>query len=159
MKRTLVISSMIFLLVGCKNSEESLQDQLVGEWSNLSMKITTNSKNNTDSNEVFEVDRAKWEETLKIKPIRTLFRADSTYNSPHFNLKDSLVFNPSGKWWVEGDKVYFLQLFPSTDASYFTLSINKDTATFEGPVDWDEDGKKDDIYFGRQIKVDQQVKK
>ena len=157
MKRIL-IASCIISLFACNNSKPESEDkllagQLAGEWNNLSMKITTNSKNNTDSNDIFEVSRPEWESMLKIKPIRTFFRADSTYNSAHYNLKDSLVYNPSGKWWVENKKVYLLQTFPSTDTSFFTLEINKDTATFMGDVDWDEDGKKDDIYFGRQIKV------
>jgi hypothetical protein len=150
---------LIILVVACKNTTDkkspiaSTREQLIGEWNNLSIKIKINSKNNTDSNEVFEVDRPQWEETLKIKPIRTFFYADSTYNSAYYNLKDSLVNNPSGKWWIADGKLIMLRVFPSPDTTAFSLSINKDTASFEALIDWDMDKKKDDNYFGRQIKV------
>lgn len=150
---------LIILFVACKNVTdkkspiESTRKQLIGEWNNLSIKVDINSKNNTDSNEIFAVDRPQWEETLKIKPIRTFFNPDSTYNSAHYNLKDSLVYNPSGKWWVEGEKLVMLQTFPSPDTTVLAVTITKDTASFEALVDWDMDKKKDDKYFGRQVKV------
>ena len=150
---------LLMCLAGCDNSEKNDRaktpdrEELTGEWNNLSMRITINSKNNSDSNEVFEVDRPEWEQTLKIKPIRTFFRADSSWNSAHYNLKDSLVYNPSGKWWFENDKLIMMQNFPSPDTTGYDLNIKSDTATFEGNVDWDRDGKKDDVYFGRQRRV------
>ena len=159
MMRVLFFFLLLLWITGCdnrkKNEQANTQDgeKLIGEWNNLSMEITINSKNNGDSNEVFEVDRPQWEQTLKIKPIRTFFRADSTWNSAHFNLKDSLVYNPSGKWWFENHKLIMMQYFPSPDTTSYDLNIKSDTATFEGNVDWDRDGKKDDVYFGRQIKV------
>jgi hypothetical protein len=68
-------------------------------------------------------------------------------------LKDSLVYNPSGKWWFENDKLIMMQYFPSLDTTAYDLDIKNDTATFEANVDWDRDGKKDDVYFGKQIRV------
>lgn len=104
---------------------------------------------------MFEVDRPQWEEKLKIKPIRSFFRADSTWNSAHYNLKDSLVYDPSGKWLIAQGKLTMLQLLPSVDTTIYNYNVRSDTATFEALVDWDMDGKKDDKYFGRQIKVKQ----
>jgi len=155
--------AMIYLttafLIACNDSVKTEEtplpekQQLTGEWNNLSIKVDINTKNNSDSNEVLEVDRPQWEEKLKIKPIRTFFRADSTWNSAHYNLKDSLVYNPSGKWWLENDKLVMLQDFPSNDTTWYSIIIQKDTASFESMLDWDMDGKKDDLYFGKQIKV------
>jgi hypothetical protein len=31
--------------------------------------------------------------------------------------------------------------------------LNADTATFETMLDWDTDGKRDDHYLGRQVRV------
>lgn len=137
-----------------KKETDSFAKQLTGEWNNLSMKIDIQSKNNSDSNEVFEVNRPEWEERLKIKPIRTFFREDSSWNSAHYNLKDSLVYDPSGKWWIEEDKLVMLQQLPSPDTTKYSFHITKDTASFECMLDWDMDGKKDDHYFGKQIKVE-----
>ena len=150
---------LFLYLAGCGNHEKNdptktpVREKLIGEWNNLSIKISMNSKNNSDSNELLEVDRPVWEQTLKIKPIRTFFRADSSWNAAHYNLKDSLVYNPSGKWWFENDKLIMMQYFPSLDTTAYDLDIKNDTATFEANVDWDRDGKKDDVYFGKQIRV------
>jgi Fe-S cluster assembly iron-binding protein IscA len=156
--------SFFFLLLtfclSCNNNTKvqvdekaaSMTKQLTGEWNNLSIRIDMQSKGNSDSNEVFAIERAEWEEKLKIKPIRTFFRADSTWNSAHYNLKDSLVYNPSGKWWVEADKLTMLQDTPSPDTTIYTVILKGDTASFQCLLDWDNDGKKDDKYFGKQIK-------
>ena len=93
------------------------------------------------------------EEKLKIKPIRTFFRTDSTWSSDYYNLQDSLVRSTSGKWWIENDKITWLQLKPDVDTLILTVQVANDTASFETMLDWDSDGKKDDKYFGRQIKV------
>lgn len=138
-------------------NEGSASQQLVGEWNNLSIKIDVHSKgNNADSSEMIEVNRPEWEARLKIKPIRTFFREDSTWNSAHYNLKDSLVYDPSGKWWIENNKLVMLQQSPSMDTTIYAITVKKDTATFEALVDWDMDGQKDDHYFGEQIKAKRQ---
>ena len=158
MDKILTCLTAIFI-IACQDSGNSKKEntfeatELTGEWNNLSIKIDIRSKNNSDTNEVFEVNRPEWEEKLKIKPIRTFFRSDSTWNSAHYNLEDSLVYNPSGKWWINEDKLVILQDFPSPDTTSYSLLLKKDTASFETLLDWDMDGKKDDNYFGRQVKV------
>lgn len=46
-----------------------------------------------------------------------------------------------------------LQVKPSPDTTVYTVITKNDTASFECILDWDMDGKKDDKYFGKQIKV------
>jgi hypothetical protein len=152
MRVKLVLVLFLFLMNGCRDTGKIVDNDLVGEWNNIYMKVDTRTKNNTDSSEVLEVDKDNWEEKLKIKPIRTYFRFDSTWNSAHYNLRDSLVYNPSGKWWIEGDSLIMQQLFPSPEMTSYKLTMNADTAVFECMYDWDMDGKKDDHYFGRQVK-------
>jgi hypothetical protein len=146
------------IVVSCNDQENKKADfvkpeQMIGEWNNLSIRVDIETKKNTDSSEVLNVEQAEWEQRLKIKPIRTYFRADSTWNSAHYNLNDSLVYNPSGKWWIENDSLIMVQTFPSVDTSSYLLKLNKDTASFTSRLDWDMDGKKDDLYVGRQLKV------
>lgn len=144
--------------VACQDSGRIVKEnviepnELIGEWNNLSIRINIQSKNNLDSSEVFEVNRPGWEDRLRIKPIRTFFRTDSTWNSAHYNLNDSLVYNPSGKWWLHAEKLVMLQDFPSRDTTTYSLSLKNDTASFETMLDWDMDGKKDDLYFGKQVR-------
>lgn len=156
MRSRVWIIAVILFLFSCNNASDkkyNSSEQLIGEWNNLSMRVETNSKNNSDSNEVFDVPQGQWKQMLKIKPIRTFFRADSTYKSDYYNLKDSLVRTTSGRWWVEGDKLVWLEKMPSVDSSVYTVKVANDTASFETMLDWDGDGKKDDKYFGKQIKV------
>lgn len=140
------------IIISCKNGNIK-REQMFGEWNNLSIRVDIETKLNTDSNEVLTVEQSEWEQKLKIKPIRTYFRADSTYNSAHFDLKGSLVYNPSGKWWIVRDSLIMAQAFPSVDTSSYLIKLNKDTASFTCRLDWDMDGKKDDLYVGRQFKV------
>lgn len=153
---------VLLLLIACNETANTKKEtnfsaqQLIGEWNNFSLKVDILSKDNSDSNEVFEVNRPEWEEKLKIKPIRTFFREDSSWNSAHYNLKDSLVYDPSGKWWIEEDKLVMVQQFPSPDTTIYSLHLRNDTASFEGILDWDMDGKKDDNYSGKQIKISKQ---
>src|SRR5688572_12368993 len=129
MKQILFIAT-IALIVSCNNSEEQDREtktvdatKLIGEWNNLSMRVEINSKNNMDSSEVLTVERHEWESRLKIKPIRTFFRVDSTWNSAHYNLEDSLVYNPSGKWWLSGDSLVMAQSFPSPDTTLYLVKL------------------------------------
>lgn len=152
------IGLTIILLAAFHHSDSPTKENsivakdLIGEWNNLSIRINIQSKNNSDTSEVFDVNRSEWEDRLRIKPIRTFFRTDSTWNSAHYNLNDSLVYNPSGKWWLHAEKLVMLQDFPSRDTTTYSLSLKNDTASFETMLDWDMDGKKDDLYFGKQVR-------
>jgi hypothetical protein len=153
-----MLSVALFMFVACTSSpEEPSQDELekeiLGEWNNIYLRVEINSKNGTDSSEVLEVDHSQWEEKLKIRPIRSFFRSDSSWHSAHYNLNDTLIYDPSGRWWLDGDKLTLQQSSPSPDTTVYTLKISNDTATFEAMLDWDMDGRKDDKYIGRQIKI------
>ena len=160
--KALLLIGVALIGVSCNHHDEKKktgQDNaanLIGEWNNISMRVEINSKNNSDSNEILNVDREEWESKLKIKPIRTFFRADSTWNSAHYNLEDSLVYNPTGKWWLNGESLVMAQQFPSPDTTMYVFKLTGDTASFDTQLDWDMDGKKDDRYFGRQQKVNRQ---
>jgi hypothetical protein len=157
MNRRFIIVAALFIM-GCndntktKEQEQSKASELIGEWSNTYLRIDIASKRNGDVDEVLEVDRAHWEEKLKIKPIRTFFRADSTWNSAYYNLNDSLLNNSTGKWWIESDTLVFAQEFPNYDTTKYAFTIKGDTASFQAMLDWDGDGQKDDKYLGTQIK-------
>ena len=45
------------------------------------------------------------------------------------------------------------QMLPSLDTTVYALLIIKNTASFECLLDWDMDGKKDDKYYGTQVKI------
>lgn len=116
------------------------------------MKINLASFKNTAEDKVVEADSANWEARLHIKPIRTQFNGDGSYRSEYRNLQDSVVRVTSGTWALEGDSLIMAQAKPEVSRTKFQLRIEQDLATFTGLIDFDGDGKTDDLYFGRQRK-------
>ncbi len=129
--------------------------QLYGEWRNVSMIITT--AHNTPNSAVEEYKEENWEKDLKIKPIRTYYNADGTYISEYRDL-DNIVFNTtSGTWATKQDSVVLNQTKPEKrSAAYHVNFQSENTATFSALLDWTNNGKKDDLYVGKQQRVSDQ---
>ena len=127
-------------------------EQLYGEWRNVSMIITT--AHNTANSTVEEYKEENWEKDLKIKPIRTYYNADRTYISEYRDL-DNIVFNTtSGTWEIKQDSVVLNQIKPEKrSAAYHVKFQTENTATFSALLDWTNNGKKDDLYVGKQQRV------
>lgn len=146
------------LMFGCEGKKDETRNLLTGTWQNTYMKIEMNSYKGKDTLSTLEVDESNWEKKMGIKPIITFFKANGTYSSEHRNLQDSIVYNPAGKWEIVGDTLYMRDTFPEAGLNYkYKLSISKQgdkvTAEFWGIEDFDQDGKKDDAYYGRQKKI------
>ena len=131
------------------DKEKSLKSLLPGEWRNLSMKVNIKSFKNSLKDSITEVPEGQWEAILKIMPIRTFFKEDGTFSSEYRNLSDSIVFTSSGTWTAIGDTLSMTEA--GGTSKYFTRIVNG-KAEFTGYIDWDEDGKTDDLYFGIQKK-------
>lgn len=146
----------LFALTACGGSDEvqssSAAEDLIGEWRNVSLRIEMNGATGSpDSLKVFEVQESEWESRMNIRPIRTFFKAGGTYNSLHLNLRDSVVYNPAGRWELRGDSLVMTDTFPQRGLKYtYHLKINGNIAEFRGIEDSDGDGQKDDLYFGTQ---------
>jgi hypothetical protein len=151
MRRFIVLC---MLLAGCagRNKEEMLRNDLVGEWRNVFLDVTMNTFQNGDSTRVTTCDSSNWEQMLHIKPIRTFFSKDGTYHSDYYSLNDSLLFSASGTWRVSHDTLIMDQLKPRPNVYKLQVSVADGLARFDGLLDFDEDGQKDDHYVGRQRK-------
>ena len=152
-----LVLSVLFL-TACEGDEEAvenkeLEKKLIGEWRNVSLKLTMNTFSNKDSTKVFEVNEEDWERKMNIRPIKTIYFADGTYISEHRNLRDSIIYSPAGRWVILGDTVIMRDTFPELGLSYrYKININKDLVEFTGIEDCDRDGSADDQYFGVQRK-------
>jgi hypothetical protein len=147
---------IVLFLLSCSDQEHHKKvfpEQLTGQWRNVYLRIELNSYKNSDSNHVLEVTEKNWERQMGIRPVRTYYWSDGTYNSEHLNLDDSVFYNPAGHWKLVGDSLYMNDTFPSRDARYaYRVVLNGDIAEFTGMEDCDNDGKKDDLYYGTQRK-------
>jgi len=157
-----LLASIVLLFFSCKNaqhqgdSQESLtmdQSKLIGEWRNSYTKIIMHTFKSSDSTKVLELNEKDWENVMQVRPIRTFFKADGTYNSEHRNLNDSIIYNPAGKWNIAGDSLFMTDTFPQKGLSYkYKIAIDGNIAEFKGEEDFDQDGVKDDEYYGSQKK-------
>jgi len=129
--------------------------QLYGEWRNISMNITT--AYNTAQSTVEEYKEENWEKELKIKPIRTYYNADGTYMSEYRDLSNVVFNTTAGTWTIKQDSVLLHQTKPEKrSAAYHVKFQNKNIATFTSMLDWTNNGKKDDLYVGKQQRVSDQ---
>jgi hypothetical protein len=148
-------SLILFLfLFGCTSTERhhNLEKDLIGEWYNIYLRVTLNGGVRNDSEKVMECDSANWEIVLQMKPIHTFFRDDGSYRSEYHTLDDSIFQTTSGTWKFSNDTLVMDQLKPSPASYKLKTSIQKGVAEFEGFLDFDQDGKNDDHYFGIQRK-------
>ncbi len=148
-----------FFMMSCGSDSEKktvvhvFPEQLHGQWRNVYMKLEMRTYKNTDSTKIMEVTEDSWEKVMGIRPIRTYFWFDGKYNSEHYNLNDSLVYNPAGKWVLKNDSLIMSDTFPKAGLQYrYKLAINGNMAEFWGMEDLDGDGKADDLYYGTQRK-------
>lgn len=157
----LLFIGLIIVTAACQSTKESryegqndlLKKALTGEWRNTYLKVTMNSfKGRADSVYILEADSSNWEDVLKLKPIRTFFKADGTYHSDHYAVSNALLFSASGKWTFSGDTLVMTQTRPNAAVFRLKTTIKDNTATFSGMLDFDEDGQRDDLYFGKQQK-------
>ena len=144
--------------VSCMGKKEeikpSLSQQIIGEWQNTYLKVEMPTSNNTRSLEVLEVTPQNWEKKMKIQPIRTIFNKNRTYHSEHRNLKGTLIYNPAGIWSIKGDTITMMDTYPIQGKCFkYKIAINGDCVEFWGKEDFDADGVKDDMYYGKQKKL------
>ena len=140
---------LIYLFTACNNEEKSAE-LLTGKWSNLDLKVLINHASSEDSAYTFVVPQGKWEQILNIKPILTEFKSDGTYSSEYRSLQDSLIRETDGTWDMIADTLILIE---DGTASRYHFKIEGSEVVFKGWLDWDQDGEIDDLYSGRQIKV------
>lgn len=126
-----------------------LEKEIVGEWVNSSMRVWVNSYNNSDTSFIVDIDEDNWELKMSIKPIVTTIYDDGTYISEFRNSLDQVTYKPEGTWMVDGDSL----IMEDHQAVYrYQIFIDGDIAEFRSMIDWDHDGKADDVYSGVQRK-------
>lgn len=126
-----------------------LEENFIGEWANVSMKVWVRTYNNSDTSFIVDITEDNWELKMNVKPIITTIREDGTYSSEFRNSFDSLIYKPKGTWMIDGDS---LIMEDHQEVYRYQIFIDGDVAEFNSLVDWDKDGKADDEYFGVQRK-------
>lgn len=127
----------------------SLEQAIIGEWTNVSMRVWVKTYNNSDTSFIVDITEDNWDLKMNIKPIVTTIHEDGTYTSEFRTSFDSLIYQPKGTWLLDGDTL----IMEDHQATYkYQIFLDGDRAEFNSLVDWDNDGKTDDEYRGVQRK-------
>ena len=131
------------------NYMDELEKSIVGTWTNVSMRVAVHTFNNTDTSFMVDITEDNWNQKMNIQPITTVIKADGTYHTQYRNSFDSLIFNPTGQWFIDGDTL----VMKDRGTTYkYQVFVDGNRAEFRNMIDWDYDGKKDDFYYGVQRK-------
>ncbi|MHA8061721.1 hypothetical protein PQG22_10675 [Aquirufa beregesia] len=126
---------------------------IVGTWEIAHLKITMLSFKNTDSTQNMEVYGKDWETKMKAKNIQTTYSADGRYHSLHRNLQGKTTYDPAGTWRIIQDTLIIQDTIPKRITYKFKFKIKKNQIEYWGVEDFDLDGKVDDQYYSRQVKL------
>ena len=114
-----------------------LEQEIVGEWTNVSLKVWVKTYNNSDTSFIVDISEENWEMKMNVKPIVTTINADGTYESEFRNSFDSLIYKPNGTWLLDGDTL----IMEDHQATYkYQIFLDGDRAEFNTVLDWDNDG-------------------
>lgn len=145
-----ILSLLTTLAIWACSDAGKTGDQLLGSWMNTELKVKMNTFQNQDTTRWLIAREGEWEKVLKIKPIVTTYFPDGTFRSEYKDLNDDPIGLEEGKWQLMGDT---LKLSSSHYHYDYKLYMENDKIRFVALVDWDEDGKKDDLYDGWQVRV------
>ena len=145
----------VFLLFQCQpdtthTDRLDLMEVMPGTWEAISVDVTVNSVNNTDSAYVFSIKESDWKRKLGVQPLRHFYAADRNYRRESRSVNDTLIDLTRGKWFINGDSIRLV----TPDATYeYEVTVNNGISTFRSLLDWDNDGAQDDEYIGVQRKI------
>jgi len=132
-------------------SFEQLEQRIVGAWKNKSIMVEVNGYHDSDTSFVVDINEDNWSIKMDVKPFVTVLRDDGTYTGKQLDTDGNVIANPSGMWAIDGDT---LILEDSKDNIYrYQVLVEENNAIFKAWIDYDGDGKSDDLYKGIQQRI------
>ncbi len=151
----LLLLLIVGVLLACQTKQASQKDSLIGTWQNTLLKVELKSYQGVAGKDSsFVITQQNWEDMLKMKPIKTNYSADSTWQSTYFDLSGKATSVTSGKWWQSGDTLWAHTQIPKDELNFYLCQVKDNKATFKTTIDWDGDGVADDLYYGEQELVE-----
>jgi len=135
------------------NSGGDLRSSLIGTWQSDALVVGIDTMNNSDLNVVLEITKDEWCEKLKLQPIQTIFNANNTYVSAYVSTDGKLLKITAGKWDVGKNQLRIHQLFPIEKQMDYRIDLTAGSAELRSRLDFDGDGKNDDMLFCQMKKV------
>ncbi|SMD36311.1 hypothetical protein SAMN04488029_2825 [Reichenbachiella faecimaris] len=137
-------------LVACSSADIN-KELLIGTWKNTALKVKMNTFQNQEATKWLTAQRGQWEAVLQIKPIETTYFSDGRFQSTYTGLDNKRLGTEEGYWKLNGDS---LILSSDNYNNSYKLEWTGNELRFVAWLDWDQDGNKDDLYDGWQVKVE-----
>jgi len=135
------------------NSIGDLKNSLVGTWWSDELIVGIDTINNSKTSVLLEIKKDEWEEKLNMKPIQTIFNPNKTYVSAYCNSEGKIIRVTAGKWTVEKNQLNIHQLFPNDKEMNYRINVDSGYAELRTKLDFDGDGKSDDLYYCQMKKI------
>ena len=133
------------------NYGDNLEDGVVGTWKNTEIDVEISTYNNTDTSFNVVVNESSWSVIMNMNPIYTWIKEDGTFYTEYRDTLNQVFHTNGGIWYIDGDSLFLKDergfMFP------YRVLIKDNEMEMKTLVDYDEDGKKDDFYFGKYRKV------
>ncbi len=128
------------------NFDDSQENGIVGTWINSTIDVDLSTYNNSDTSFHVAITEDNWELKMNIKPVETTLNEDGTFINKYLDTLGNVFHSNSGIWYIDGDSLFLEEengtVYP------FEVKINGNFMEMHTIVDYDEDGMKDDNYFG-----------
>lgn len=142
----LIYILVMVLTASCgQESQPDLKDALIGKWMATSMYVKMAPKKKGMPVEIMEINAENWEEKLSLKPTVHYFMKNGSYKEEYIDLKDSLVFKPSGYWAVYDDTLVLNQDLPEKQTLKFAIAIKGGDGVLVSIQDFNGDGVMDSL--------------
>ncbi len=157
-----ILSSFLaVILFSCNNMNKdgdnilagnTLAKQMTGQWHTIGLHVEAKSWNNTDKDSIFDIPSTEFNFKLGFNKNIGTYKLDGSFEETYYSYSDSLLMRVTGNWDAKGDTVYVQQMSPSINENHYYFELKGDTGYFKTYLDWDKDGKKDDLFTSTALK-------
>jgi hypothetical protein len=128
-------------------------NSLVGMWKSDAVVVGIDTIHNSPTSVILEVTRDEWSEKLNMQPVQTIFNPNKTYVSAYTTTDGKVIRVTAGKWDVGKNQLNIHQLFPSDKQMNYRIDFSDGFAELRSRLDFDGDGKKDDLFYCQMKKI------
>lgn len=133
------------------NYGDKLEQAVIGTWKNNEIDVDLSTYNNTDTSFHVAVNESSWKIIMNINPIYTQIKEDGTFFTEYRDTLNQVFHTNQGIWFIDGDSLFLED--ENENRFPYKILIKDNEMEMEALVDYDEDGKKDDFYFGKYIRT------
>ena len=130
-----------------------VKNSLVGTWWSDEIVVGIDTINNSGNSVVLQINKDGWSEKLNLRPIQTIFNSNKTYVSAYCTTEGKIIKVTVGKWTVDKNQLNIHQLFPSDQQMNYRIDLDSGYAQLRSQLDFDGDGKSDDMFYCQMKKV------